>query len=195
MEYAQKRKRYDRIIGHALTHIPAIQVASFMALLYNLVTFAQIVDNSVPDRAMSQSQKDKFIPPNNPDLNYNFLQCYYSDIDLNSEKYKDLQQLIFDRNDKFIHKLVYFDKTTIIEYYPGIKAPPTTIELWIKRLHLHTIASLNEVYNKIGNYSVQEVRAEMIGLYSFYAIQRYTKFMSNLLYISSIFFQQNAFIK
>ncbi len=160
-----------------MTHIPAIQVASFIALLYNLVSFAQIMDNSLPDRAMSQSQKDNFHLPRNPDLNYNFLHQYYSDIDLNSEKYQKLQQLIFNRNDKFMHRLVYSGNTEIIEYYPGIKAPPTIIDLWIKRLHLDQIASLNYVFNTIGNYSVQEVRAEMVGFYSFYAVERYIKFV------------------
>ncbi len=151
-----------------------------MALLYGLVTYKQIIDDSVPTD-----------PSDNWDsnLDWNMVRKEFPSLDWSSEKYKKLKYLSFSQKDKFIHKtrFVFADPHIIKEeYYPGIKAPPYCQNLWLRRLKFEQNQSIMNVLREIGNFSVEEVTAEMRGYYTFWLLPRFV--VSNIfLYYFYIF--------
>ncbi len=194
--YEEKNKNYDKILGHAMTHIVPIQLLIFFALIYKLITYEQIMDeqniNNQENKENTQEDRQHY-NENNPyimnDLNYNFIRYTFPNIDYNSDKFKKLKHLDFDIHDKFCHSLkmpTSQENEFLYEYYPGIKAPPSTMRLWVTRLHLQDIPQIANVYEDIGYQSIEELNAEMRGYYQFWTIPRYI-FNIFLLYFQYIF--------
>ena len=83
---------------------------------------------------------------------------------------------------------LYIDRTF---HLPGIKAPNSVIQFWIKRLKITDTTTINIYAKEHGYSSVEEIQADILGWYRFYGVERfvftYNIFIIYLLYIIYIF--------
>ena len=72
----------------------------------------------------------------------------------------------------FKQKLQWSKNRSEINYLPQVKAPYSTVVFWVNRLKLQDRDDIIKC-DQFGYSNLNELVAEMKGLYSFYEIQRY----------------------
>ena len=146
----------------------------------------QILDDTKPNSLnkyvhVKDGDNDKmyynFVKQEYPQLPWDQLDNLDSDDD-----YKHLKYFLFGPNDKLESVVKWKSSSSsktknkykyIHEWYPGIKAPYSTLIFWLKRYGLDRNESLANICEDIGNHDVNETTAGLRGYYSFWIAHQY----------------------
>ena len=75
------------------------------------------------------------------------------------------------KEEKFVQHILLPNNVDIYEYMPMLKAPVSTVQFWMQRLHLTEHYRIKS-FSDYGYSSLNELIAEMKGFYKFYTKSR-----------------------